>query len=354
MLRKLLSVGLCSAGILASVGAGEAQASEAESYMPNYTPAGYVPVDYLPSKGVSLASSVNMGSVAEDTTTTVEEGLSTFVSASTATVEQTAEEEETELEVEVDVVLEGVDHLLLVNGVPVSENVSRSVVNGVTYVSLLDMAKELDENAICSWSPNSKTAQVHSDYLNLTAVGGQCYVEANGRYLYVAEGLYADDNAIYVPLTTLARAFDAEVFWNDTNDVTTVATGTGGIMSGDRYYNADDLFWLSRVVYAESGNQPLDGQMGVAMVVLNRVERSAYPNTILGVISQANQFSVYQNGALANRTPTEISIIAAKLVMDGGEVAILKNATHFDSLSVSWASRNLTKLTKIGGHTFYG
>lgn len=343
MIRKLLSVGLCSAGVLALVGAGEAQAQEANQFMPNYTPAGYIPVDFLPDKGADVAGS---GSADLSTSTTVT-GFSTL---GTAVVEQTVEEQTEEVEVE----LSGVDHSLVVDGVPVSDKVQRTVVKGVTYVSLIDMAKELDEYAVCSWDGNSKTATVTTENLTLSAVGGQLYFVANGRYLYVAETVQQQGEGLMVPLATLARAFDAQVFWNAETEITSVITGSGAILSGDAFYDADSLFWLSRVVFAESGNQPLEGQMGVAMVVMNRVSRPAYPNTILGVIAQQNQFSVYQNGALANRTPNANSIIASKLVMDGGIVAILKNATHFDSLAVSWASRNLTTLTKIGGHTFYG
>lgn len=339
MIRKLLSVGLCSAGMLALVGAGEVQAQEANQFLPNYAPVGYIPVDFLPDKGVSLTDPSTVGTV------------TSFATVGTATVEKTAEEQIAE---EVDVVLEGVDHNLVVNGVPVSENVQRQVVKGVTYVSLLDMAKEMDETAKCSWNPNTKNATVTTEHLSLSAVGGQLYLVANGRYLYIEETVQQKGDDLLVPLHTLMRAFDAQLFWNGETGITSVITGSGGIVSGDSFYQSDNLFWLSRVVFAESGNQPLEGQMGVAMVVMNRVNRSAYPNTILGVISQQNQFSVYQNGALANRTPNASSIVAAKLVMDGGIVAELKNATHFDSLSVSWASRNLTRLAKIGGHSFYG
>lgn len=347
MMRKLLSVGLCSVGVLTLVGAGEVQAQEAE-YLPNYTPAGYIPVDFLPKTGFVTNTTAGQVPVSNQ----IELNTSVISVAGTATVETTEEEEL----IEVDVILENVDPYLVVDGVPVSDSVQRKVVKGVTYVSLLEMAKEFDENAVCNWDANTRTATVSTDKLQLTAMGGQLYLVANGRYFYVSETLQtnAEGDGLIVSLSMLAKAFDAELFWNAETDVTSVVTGSGGILSGDQFYNPDDLFWMSRVVYAESGNQPLEGQMGVAMVVLNRVERPAYPNTILGVLAQQNQFSVYQNGALAYRTPTENSIIAAKLVMEGGEVEILKNATHFDSLTVSWASQNLTTIVKIGGHTFYG
>lgn len=74
------------------------------------------------------------------------------------------------------------------------------------------------------------------------------------------------------------------------------------------------------MVYAESGNQSLDGKIAVANVVLNRVKSPIFPNTIEGVLAQKNQFPTYGSGSLAKRTPNEGSIIAAKLAMDGAVV----------------------------------
>ena len=51
----------------------------------------------------------------------------------------------------------------------------------------------------------------------------------------------------------------------------------------------------------------------------------------------------------------ESSIIAAKLVMDGGVVEEVKNALWFDAMcSNSWAARHKACLVIIGGHKFYG
>ena len=46
-------------------------------------------------------------------------------------------------------------------------------------------------------------------------------------------------------------------------------------------------------------------------------------------------------------------MIAAKLVLDGGEVEETENALYFDSCSTSWAARNKTYVATIGGHKFY-
>jgi len=44
---------------------------------------------------------------------------------------------------------------------------------------------------------------------------------------------------------------------------------------------------LARNIYFEAGNQPLAGQVAVALVTINRVKNSQFPNTICEVIYQA-------------------------------------------------------------------
>ena len=44
---------------------------------------------------------------------------------------------------------------------------------------------------------------------------------------------------------------------------------------------------LARNIYFEAGNQPLAGQIAVALVTINRVKNSQFPNTICEVIYQA-------------------------------------------------------------------
>ena len=244
-----------------------------------------------------------------------------------------------------------VEPLLQVDGAAVPDTVGRFVEHGITYVALVPMAQLLDSTVSIGW--DGSTVTVYSANLRLTARVGQLYLEANGRYLYIPEGVRMVNNMVSVPLSTLVEAFGATLAWDGATGVTRITRGAGGIVSGDAFYNQNDLFWLSRVIYAESGNQSLEGQMAVGNVVMNRVAHPAYPNTVEGVLAQKNQFSTYQSGALANRTPTEQCVIAAKLVLDGGEVAETDGALYFDSSRSSWASRNRQYAATLGGHTFY-
>ena len=245
------------------------------------------------------------------------------------------------------------DTNLLIDGQPAPLELDKELQNGTTYVALSVMARQLVPDAQISW--NGSAAVVVTDQLSLTAEVGQLYVEANGRYLYVPETVQLTQaGRVIVPLRVIAKAFGAEVSYDAETGITTVTSGSGTIQSGDEFYNSDDLFWLSRVIQRESGNQPMKGKMAVGNVVLNRVANPVFPDTVEGVLAQKNQFSTYKSGVLAATEPEKASTIAAKLVMDGGVVEETRGALYFDSSPNSWAARNKQYIATIGGHKFYG
>ena len=84
-------------------------------------------------------------------------------------------------------------------------------------------------------------------------------------------------------------------------------------------YSDEDLYWLSRVVYAEAGCDwfPDWVQRDVASVVLNRVADSRYPNTIKGVIFDPGQYSCVDSGSIYNQ-PTQKVIKNCRYVLENG------------------------------------
>lgn len=242
---------------------------------------------------------------------------------------------------------------LLIDGEYAPAEVAMTRQDGVTYVALAAMAQAMDETAQVSWNGTSGVVKITTPNLGLTAKVGQFYLEANGRYLYLPEQVQMVQGRVTVPLWAVAKAFDARIGWDSAAGIVTVARGSGGILSGDSFYNQNDLFWLSRVIHAESGNQPLEGQIAVGNVVMNRVASPIYPNSVEEVLAQKNQFSTYKSGVLASRTPNASSVIAAKLVLDGGVVKETEGALYFDSNVNSWAARNKECVAVIGNHKFY-
>ena len=269
-------------------------------------------------------------------------------------VEKPSDDIETDAPVVVEIPVE-LDRILLLDGQPVPKAVRRTTISGTTYVSLKVMSQQLDTSAQVAWNSETGVVTVTAEGLKITAREGDPYLVANGRYLYMPRGVQMVDDQMLVSLDVLAKAFGATTGWDGEAGTFLVNRGEAPIESGETFYKEDELFWLSRVIYAESGNQSLKGMMAVGNVVLNRTNHPTWPDTIYGVISQRNQFSTFRNGRLGNRTPNAGSVIAAKLVLDGGVVEEVKNAYFFDTyLNSSWAARNKACVAEIGGHRFYG
>lgn len=245
------------------------------------------------------------------------------------------------------------DEKFLVDGQPVEQGMHRMLIDGVTYVAVSPAVRAIDPSAQVTWDSATNTAIIKSANLNMTVKVGQQYAVANGRYLYVEDGIQKHGDNMMIPLRVLTEAFDAKLSWDSATDTIRVQRGSGALASADQFYNQESLYWLSRVIHAESGNQSLKGKMAVGNVVMNRVESPMFPNSIKGVLSQRNQFTTWRGGKLANRTPNEGSVIAAKLVLDGGVIEESEGALFFDSLKSSWASRNKSYVCTIGGHKFY-
>ena len=169
----------------------------------------------------------------------------------------------------------------------------------------------------------------------------------------VVDGVISGGNHILVPVRTLCQALGATAVWDAATGSVQITGGAGPIASGDSWYDADDLYWLSRIIYAESGNQPLEGKIAVGNVVLNRVASPLFPNTVYDVLFQRNQFTPASSGSI-NRTPTAECVVAAKLCLDGANTA--GNALYFVNPRVSpnsWAARNRPHVATIGAHAFF-
>ena len=109
-------------------------------------------------------------------------------------------------------------------------------------------------------------------------------------------------------------------------------------------------------VCAESGAEPMEGQIAVGNVVLNRMASREFPDTIAGVIFDrvdGVQFEPVENGTVYN-APTARSVEAAKRVLKGENT--IGNAQYFYAPALSqglWINANRTYLKTIGCHRFY-
>lgn len=240
---------------------------------------------------------------------------------------------------------------IMVDGTVLETEVITEVYAQNTYVSYWPIVKAFCPDAVATWEDDH--ASVQGTGLSMTIRPNALYLEANGRYLYVPSGMIIENDVILVPARTLAQALGAVVWWDESTNCVKFQSGDGPIASGETTYNAEDVYWLSRIISAESGNQSLVGKIAVGDVIMNRVDSPAFPNTVYDVIFQSNQFSPVQNGTI-NREPNAESVIAAKLVLEGANTAA--DSLYFVNPNLSpnsWAARHRTRVATIGAHAFF-
>ncbi|MCG2841875.1 cell wall hydrolase [Sandaracinobacter sp. RS1-74] len=113
---------------------------------------------------------------------------------------------------------------------------------------------------------------------------------------------------------------------------------------------------LATAVYFEAKGEPLDGQLAVAQVILNRVEDGRFGRDICAVVKAPRQFGFVKAGAPLP-TPTnarawEIARAVALIAISGSWQEIVPDATHFHATRVNpgW---KLRRVATVGQHIFY-
>jgi N-acetylmuramoyl-L-alanine amidase len=117
-------------------------------------------------------------------------------------------------------------------------------------------------------------------------------------------------------------------------------------------FSEDELDLLARLVRAEAQNEPYEGKIAVACVVLNRVESPQFPNTIKEVIYAPKQFQPVSNGEI-NKPADEDSIKAVQAALtDQREMAPESLFFYNPVIATSrWLDSRTTTLV-IGQHVF--
>ncbi len=225
-------------------------------------------------------------------------------------------------------------------------------VGGRAYISLRDFAHGI--GASYSYSSATKVATVKYGSARLTVSNGAyvMYMNESRPIFSFANSVVMSDGVMYSPVDSLARAFGLKS-----------VSGSDGISLsgsvrplGKAPYSEDEIFWLARIIQAESLGESLLGKIGVGSVVMNRVKSPLYPNTIYGVIFDRKygvQFSPILNGTIYN-TPNFQSRLAAMICLEG--FSISDRALFFlePRLSTSsWIPRNREYLFSIQHHDFY-
>lgn len=227
--------------------------------------------------------------------------------------------------------------------------------NDTAYVSLREFSCMAD-NSVVTWDETTHTAYVSTDSLELSARESEKYIEANGRVLWCENGIFTDDGIIYVPLRAVSQAFGFDADYSAAEHRTYLTRIKGAIESGDEYYDEDDLYWLSKIIHAESQGEPFLGKLAVGNVILNRVNDADFPDTIYDVIfddENGVQFSPTINGAINEAAGAE-AITVAKICLEN--VSLSDEILYFlnEELATNfWIVENCRYVMSIGGHDFY-
>ena len=138
-----------------------------------------------------------------------------------------------------------------------------------------------------------------------------------------------------------------------------------------------ELMCLAKNIYFEAGTESTAGKIAVGIVTMNRVEDKRWPNTVCGVVEQAEyskwwweakgkkvpvrnrcQFSWFCDGKADDPYPGDIwkeSVkIAEKIYFTQAYRGLLEGATHYHANYVNpgWA-KHFQVVARIDSHIFY-
>ena len=119
-----------------------------------------------------------------------------------------------------------------------------------------------------------------------------------------------------------------------------------------------DMTCLAQAVYFEARGEPIEGQLAVARVVINRAASGRYPADYCSVVTQRKQFSFVRNGRIPRADEASQAWSRAKAVAQIAHQNLWKSAAgdalyfHATYVNPGWASQK-TQLARIDTHIFY-
>lgn len=114
---------------------------------------------------------------------------------------------------------------------------------------------------------------------------------------------------------------------------------------------------LATAIYFESRGEPIEGQLAVADVVMNRAASGQYPSDWCGVVKQPAQFSFVRNGQFpgiydAAAWQTAVAVARTAILNMAREVPSDVLWYHADYVTPKWCHA-LQEVEQIGQHLFY-
>ena len=224
--------------------------------------------------------------------------------------------------------------------------------DGCTYVPLRRFVSALDENGDLTWERTTRSAVGSFAGHFLTAEIGTTKLSIDGSRLQSPEPLFIREGASYIPLRLAAEALGLSVHWASERQCA-IAEGSMAAPC----YTEDDLFWMGRIIHAESAAEPLRGQIAVGNVVLNRVRGNTFADSVYDVIFEVcngcYQFAPVENGHIYD-APDAQALLAAQMALAGFDA--VGDCRYFYAPRLSkgtWIRQHCRYVISIGCHDFY-
>lgn len=142
----------------------------------------------------------------------------------------------------------------------------------------------------------------------------------------------------------------------DDTDTASYATLAAAVAAQDAVADDAELNCLAIGVYYESKGEPLEGQLAVAEVILNRAKSGRFPASVCGVLTQRGQFSFVRGGRLpqppASARAWKTALAVAQVARDDAWDSSVSNALFFHARYVSPGWRR-ARVGSVGNHIFY-
>ncbi len=283
-------------------------------------------------------------------------------------------------------------------------NYSSAIINnGRTYIPVRDFSELIGASVF--WDSNIRQVIISKDNINFKLNIDEKKVNYNQEVLFMDEPAMIYHNKTYAPVRFVSEALHYYVQWNGQLDTINLYEKASYIVQKDDTlakisekfgisidqlkvwnnlvsdeirintklyleptvfhsvtngeakpvisYTQDDLDMLARIVFAEAQDEPYDGLVAVAAVVINRVKDISFPNTIHDVIFEPYQFTPAMTGRINQVIPDQAAYKAAKEALYGSDP--VKDALFFFNPNKSNSTFFSTKkfIIKIGNHSFY-
>ncbi|WP_099191426.1 stalk domain-containing protein [Tepidibacter mesophilus] len=207
-------------------------------------------------------------------------------------------------------------------------------------------------NGQVAWNEDTKSMII--DYegkkIKLTADSDVAYIDS--KEYKMDSKPFLRGGRMYIPVRFVSENLNCDIDWvheTFTVDITKKNLVISEEKFEQRSYTDEEMRLLAKIIQVESGNTRLEGRLGVANVVLNRVKSDRFPNNIKDVVYQPGQFPPAHKKSFKTLKASNLSNIAAKKALEG--VNNVETCLFFNSRPFKSKKKSLYKI--INGEYFY-